>query len=280
VYGSRESIVQSLDKAIETIRGFWMGYVLAPLRDIISTVRTGGDDGLRIVSKDGLKADMESLERMTKALAAEKLGYTPAQLRNLSEQIRVGDLTPVLQVYEQDLKTPVKSALTGTLIRSLLIQVQKTKVDIDLAMTGIDKLLRSQELTFAFVGVAPSMAILYVVVGWLRWLLLGRGERGKGKTKAVWLAIRRIERLLNSHSHSSHSASHIPPLTQGLILMSLTQLRSYGETCLPPRSHSREGFLQDVEDLESPDLGRQEKLQVVQRMWRSWGQQLEWGYMQ
>jgi len=33
-------------------------------------------------------------------------------------------------------------------------------VDIDQALSGIDKLLKSQELTFAFVGVAPALAIV------------------------------------------------------------------------------------------------------------------------
>jgi nuclear-control-of-ATPase protein 2 len=41
-------------------------------------------------------------------------------------------------------------------------------------------------------------------------------------------------------------------------------------------SHIREGFLQDVKDLEDPDLGRVEKLKVVDRMWRCWGTSLKW----
>ncbi len=47
-------------------------------------------------------------------------------------------------------------------------------MDIDFALEGIDKLLRSQELTFGFVGVAPSLAVLYVICGWIR--SLWRGE--------------------------------------------------------------------------------------------------------
>ena len=33
------------------------------------------------------------------------------------------------------------------------------------ALSGIDKLLKSQELTFAFVGVAPALAITYAALG-------------------------------------------------------------------------------------------------------------------
>jgi nuclear-control-of-ATPase protein 2 len=64
---------------------------------------------------------------MTIALGTEKLGYTPEQVELLRQQIQQGDLTPVLQVYENDIKSPIRSAITGTLIRGLLIQVQKLK---------------------------------------------------------------------------------------------------------------------------------------------------------
>lgn len=40
----------------------------------------------------------------------------------------------------------------GDLLQTILIQVQKTKVDVDLAMSALDKLLKSNELNFAFLG--------------------------------------------------------------------------------------------------------------------------------
>ena len=65
---------------------------------------------------------------MALALAQDKLGYTQAQLAALSDQIRMGDLTPILEIYEDDIKQPFKSAVAGTLLRSLFVQVQKAKV--------------------------------------------------------------------------------------------------------------------------------------------------------
>jgi nuclear-control-of-ATPase protein 2 len=68
------------------------------------------------------------------------------------------------------------------------------QVDIDQALAGIDKLLKSQELTFAFVGVAPAFAIVYIISGYLRSLWMGGIGRGKygGKKKraGVWVAMR------------------------------------------------------------------------------------------
>ena len=65
---------------------------------------------------------------MALALARDKLDYTQAQLAELSDQIRMGDLTPILEIYEDDIKQPFKSAVAGTLLRSLFVQVQKAKV--------------------------------------------------------------------------------------------------------------------------------------------------------
>jgi nuclear-control-of-ATPase protein 2 len=151
---------------------------------------------------------------MTLALAREKLHYSQEQLASLSKQIRLGDLTPILQIYEEDIKSPLRSAVTGTLLRSVFVQIQKAKVspnydssavqfltcnllsqvDINQALAGIDKLLKSQELTFAFVGVAPAFAILYIIGGYLKSLWTGgrgRGQYGGKKKRAgVWIAMR------------------------------------------------------------------------------------------
>jgi nuclear-control-of-ATPase protein 2 len=67
-------------------------------------------------------------------------------------------------------------------------------------LSGIDKLLRSQELTFGFVGVAPALAVVYLSWDWF--MNFWRGGRGRGrfggKTQRakVWISMRRIEKLL------------------------------------------------------------------------------------
>lgn len=67
---------------------------------------------------------------MTLSLAQDKLRYSQPQMDALSRQIQMGDLTAVLQIYEEDIKSPLRSAVGGTLLRSLFIQVQKAKVRI------------------------------------------------------------------------------------------------------------------------------------------------------
>lgn len=89
---------------------------------------------------------------------------------------------------------------------------------------------------------------------------------------------RRIEKLLvaDKLGQDGQIQSRIDPRTSGLLLLSTTSLRKYAETQLPKRSRLREGFLEDVADLEDPSLGREQKLRVLDRMWKSWGQILGW----
>jgi nuclear-control-of-ATPase protein 2 len=86
----------------------------------------------------------------------------------------------------------------------------------------------------------------------------------------------RLERVLIAESDHSMN-DDIPASTTGLLLLSVTRLRTFAETCLPAHSQLREGFLEDVSDLEDPKLKRGDKLRVVDRMWRSWGSVLKWG---
>ncbi|KAF9013543.1 ATP synthase regulation protein NCA2-domain-containing protein [Cyathus striatus] len=263
IYASRATLYNFSIDAKETVEGFIKGWLIEPIRDVLKTVRAGGEEAV-LVHKEGVAAELDSLERMSLSLARDELHYNDVQLAELSQRIRVGDLTPILEIYEADIRRPVRSAVTGTLLRSVFIQVQKAKVDIDQALAGIDKLLKSQELTFAFVGVAPALAILYLAGG-----ILGRvygGAQGRG---------RRIERLLNQSGSTSQAT--LSPLLIGLLLLNVTRLRQFADAALPSNSRLYEGFLEDVDDLEDPELGRDEKMRVVERMWRCWSGVLGWG---
>lgn len=74
---------------------------------------------------------------MVLSLCAEKLNFGPDQLEEVAKRIREGDLTEVLKLYEEDMKHPVKSAISGTLVRTVLIQVQKTKVCSSLQTSSV-----------------------------------------------------------------------------------------------------------------------------------------------
>lgn len=151
---------------------FWHNWVVDPAKKLIGTIRHDETSELAIMSKDSLKSDRDSLERMVVDFAVQNpengTAYTEADIDALRSKIRAGDLTIVLKAYEKEMQSPAKSALFGNLTRALLIQIQKTKVDVQIAMNGIDEILKSQELLFGFVGLAPGMIATWLALSWLR----------------------------------------------------------------------------------------------------------------
>jgi len=65
------------------------------------------------------------------------------------------------------------------------------------------------------------------------------------------------------------ASTPLPALPTGLLILSLTRLRSYALNHLP--ANIREPFLEDLGDLEDTALGKEAKLRVIERMWRTWG---------
>ena len=56
-YASRDSLYELALEAVDTVKGFWEQWLLEPFRDIIRTVRAGGEDGV-IVSRESVQADL------------------------------------------------------------------------------------------------------------------------------------------------------------------------------------------------------------------------------
>jgi nuclear-control-of-ATPase protein 2 len=289
VTSSWDTIVEKAKEARETVIGFAINWVYEPCLKLLDTIKTGDQEGV-IMSKESLNSDLQSLERMVTEFSAEKYNLSGAQLDAVTQKVREGDMTTVLKIYESELKSPLKSAITGSLIRSLLIQIQKVKVDIAVAMRGVDQLLKSQQLLFGAIGIAPAMAITYYVGGFFkRRISTSLGQQGKevglDTRFRAWEAMRRIDRLLADPMLTSTS---LPPLTQGLLLLDLSLLRSLSPLLLSQVSRGRKGtakrlrveFLQDVRDLEFSNdevdvsqvgLGWHARRAAVDRMWKSWG---------
>ncbi|KAJ3161298.1 Nuclear control of ATPase protein 2 [Geranomyces michiganensis] len=233
----------------ETAYDFFVEWIVKPLENIYVTVRHK-ETRLSLSSAGSLAADLESLERMVVDYAKDQ-GVTDAdKLRLIAQQAQIGDLSVVLQRYAEEIKSPLKNAVSGDLIRALLIQIQKAKVDGEVAIDALDKLLRSNELNFAFLAVTPSLLISWLIGKKLAAVLSG----GKEKTKAqayeyIRGSLRNIDRILNK-CNTRNRASKLPYKAHGLLLCEVYLLRKYVPVIT--RKHSyRQRFMEDLRELES-----------------------------
>lgn len=241
-----------------TTRDFWFNWVVEPVRKVIGTIRHDSQSEIAIMSRDSLKADRESLERMVVDFAKDKpslagvesSSLSEAQIADIRDKVKEGDVTPVLKAYEKDLKQPFVGAVRGDLVRSLLIQVQKTKVDLEVAISGIDALLKSQELVFGFVGLTPGILVSVAVLSYLRGVFFGgrRGMRRRGERVGRCVrTLRNIDRIFSEATPSQNNL--LSYKDHGLLVTEVHILRNLvRQGRLMPREIEGE-FLEDLDDL-------------------------------
>lgn len=256
-----------------TARDFWFNWVVEPVRKVIGTIRHDSTSEIAIMSRDSLKADRESLERMVvdfavdrPALAGADSALNETQIADIRAKVKEGDVTPVLKAYEHDLRKPFVGAVKGDLVRSLLIQVQKTKVDLEVAISGIDALLKSQELVFGMVGLTPGILVSVAVLSYLRGMLLSnrRGLRQRGERVGRCVrTLRNIDRIFSEATPSQNNL--LSYKDHGLLITEVHILRNLvRDGRLMPTEIEGE-FLEDLDDLANLK-GIQIQLRALERI--------------
>ncbi|KAF9079796.1 Nuclear control of ATPase protein 2 [Mortierella sp. AD031] len=195
----RADLDDMLEEAWDTVKRFVTDWVWEPSVRVMNIIRHSDDQGsLQMLGNESLKSDIASLERMVLAFGRDNYNLGPEELETLSKAVHNGDISVVMRAYESELKTPLKGAVTGNLVQTLLIQIQKTKVDVEVAMAALDKLLKANELNFAFLAVGPSLLLLWAISSQAK----SSWQRYAGKNLGVVSiqmrnSLRQVERLLN-----------------------------------------------------------------------------------
>ncbi|KAB5576549.1 ATP synthase regulation protein NCA2 [Coniochaeta sp. 2T2.1] len=251
----REDIINWVHDLGNTAKDFWFNWVIEPTRKIIGTIRHDENSEIAIMSRDSLKADQDSLERMVVDFAKDKPDLavgasflTEAQIEDIRLKVKEGDVTPVLKAYERDLRKPFVGAVRGDLVRALLIQVQKTKVDLEVAMSGIDSLLKSQELVFGMIGLTPGVLVTITAFSYLKSFSGGRkGMRRSQRGARSVRVLRSIDRILSEAVPTQNNL--LSYKDHGLLVCEVHVLRNLVHGLLP--GEVDRDFLEDLEDLVS-----------------------------
>lgn len=263
-----EIITWIRDIATTTI-DFWHNWVVEPTRKVIGTIRHDKDSEIAIMSKESLQGDRASLERMVVDFATDNPNtstgapLTDTEIADVRAKVREGDLTPVLRAYERDLRKPFVGTIRGDLIRALLIQIQKTKVDVEVAVGGIDNLLKSQELVFGFVGLTPGILVCLGLSHWLSGAFAGRkGRIQGGKQGSMVRVLRNIDRILIGSTPSANGM--LSYKDHGMLLCEVHILRQRAQRTLPGEINNE--LLEEINDLIDLRTGVERQVRVVERI--------------
>ncbi|KAJ5683184.1 hypothetical protein N7462_006349 [Penicillium macrosclerotiorum] len=250
-----------------TVLDFGSNWVVEPIRKLIGTIRHDEKSEIAIMSKSSLVADRASLERMVIDFVRDrpdshKGGSAMEDTAAIANAVKEGDLTPVLRAYERDLRSPLVGTVRGDLVRALLIQIQKTKVDVEIAISGINALLKSQELVFGFVGLTPGILVSYSALRWLIGLSGSRRGLRKGKQQhELRRGLRNVSRILTS---APLSDGIIPYKDSGQLICEAEALLQKVKGVLGGVQYRE--FREDIQDLLDVQSGVDRQLQTVERM--------------
>ncbi|KAG7820442.1 hypothetical protein KL919_001369 [Ogataea angusta] len=272
---NREAIFNWLKlNLVDTTAGFWHNWIVEPFNNILRTIRHDENSRIAIMSQKSLSSDLESLERMVleysldnQAYFGQSEGMSQDMAELVKREVAQGNLEIVMKGYENDLKSPLKSIILGDMVRNLLIQVQKMKVDGALAMSGIDKIIRSQELVFGFVAASPSCLIVWYMAKVVRsYLKTGYFIKFTRDTKiALRRSLSNLERLVDLELTTSDSSTYF---NEGLLLLELVNLRKLGLQILPV--YARQDWIRDLNDLSDQNYDYNFKLMTISRIWNSY----------
>jgi nuclear-control-of-ATPase protein 2 len=251
------------EKLVDTVLKFYQNWILKPLTDIFSTIRHDSNSDISIMSQQSLGSELDSLKRMvidytietTPSMAHLSEHDLNGMKANLDELITKGDLTPFMEGYESDIKSPLKNLVNGKLTRGLLIQLQKTKVDGSVAISGIDKLLKSQQLVFGVIAASPAVLIVVYVSRLLKQISqrgfhLSVGDVGERKL-IISKNLNNVERLLNKLNEGFKDDDDEYDRISGLLLLEIFSLRKNGILVIP--KNRRDEWIRDITDLIKND---------------------------
>ncbi|EZF27992.1 hypothetical protein H112_00093 [Trichophyton rubrum D6] len=266
----RAELLTWLRELGSTVSDFWTNWIIEPLTRLVGTIRHDEKSEVALMSKNSLDADFSSLERMVVDFVctrpSQDLGLAsshPDALDLIRQGVRQGDLTPVLRAYERDLQRPFIGAIRGDLVTALLIQIQKTKVDVEVAISGINSILKSQELVFAFIGLTPSILVSYATVQWAAGLLGSRRGLRQGQRRSeIVRSLRTVNRILMSSLPSQTGV--LSYKDHGLLICEAETLRQRAERVLPGAIYHE--FHEDLNDLLNVRAGIAHQMKVVDQI--------------
>ena len=169
-------------------------------------------------------------------------------------------------------------------------------MDGELAVSVLDKLLKSNELNFAFLAVMPTLLITYVGIGWLRHVLTPQPVASSNVVQSMkrslryvymssitcavkvliyiylicFLVYRNIERIFNQMDLEQEPSE--VSISFGLLLCETCTLHECA-MALPRSMGGGSTLVQDIGDLENIVVFQQEVskagMAVLARIWRT-----------
>ncbi|KAL2510949.1 dgd1 suppressor 1 [Abeliophyllum distichum] len=249
-----------IHEAKDSTISFWNDHVEQPLLSIRDELfETFRKRQKGAMEREEVQLTADSLHRMLLAFSEQTVGKKFPENATDQEMLEI-----VMLRYEKELMHPIQGLMGGELARSLLIQVQKLKLDIEEAMLELDQILRANEINFAILAALPAF-FLSLILAMLDTRAEGRGRVARIQRRLLLVEIERA--IMQFQTYEDHGLDKDAQCMFGLELYFLDRLHCAVE------GHAKATgewicLRQDIIDLAKPGLETEQKLAIASRMER------------
>lgn len=260
--------------AYQFVSGLVENWIWTPLTQIWDTISYDSGN-LLVTSPENLTSELNSLIRMIVEFLRDRSEHAGSSIDvdELTRQIMDGNLQQFMQIYEHQIESPVRSILFDNMARSLLIQLQKVKVDGSMAMNGINRLLKSQQLLFSIVSLMPALIIVWALRNFVLSTISSGVEWAKNVEHTKYVinrSLNEVERILNVSESRGALESHDQQMKSlALLNLEIATLRMVMAKYLPKGYRSI--WMRDCNDLGDHKLTNEAKVQVINRIHHMYG---------
>jgi len=268
-----------VDQAKAGISEFFKVHLYLPIESIFAQVFKNEYEA--IFDQNELIEAKVSMRRMLLSLSKEL--YPHVAEEELAKAAETFDMRIVETKFEEEIKRPLKNIMFGELVRIVLINTQRIKLDMLQTMQELDGILKHQQLNFYIMATVPIVMLFGSTLWYLRRALFSNEANIALARAQIVQHLREAERILNrasgTTSESSQHTSHFTVLKSydlGFLLLGLSKIEQQLNN-VP--SHMNEGlkgedvvssFRNDLAELESDTYTLKQKLRTIARMWRTY----------
>ncbi|CAO2832646.1 unnamed protein product [Amaranthus hypochondriacus] len=252
-------------EAKESTISFWTEHVEQPLLSIRDELfETFRKRHRGVMDSEEVQLTANSLRRMLMAFVEQAKGQKLPENTTDQEMLEI-----VMARYEEELMNPIKSTVFGDLPCSMLIQVQKLKLDIETAMLELNQILKANEINFAMLAALPAFVLVLVLFMLMQsWMMQDKGAEGKGilARRQRRLLIAEIERrIMHYQSCMDRGQAQDAQYSFGLVLYTLDRLYRAVE------GHAKitgewSCLREDIIDIARPGIQTTDKLIITSRL--------------
>ncbi|KAF6151272.1 hypothetical protein GIB67_017136 [Kingdonia uniflora] len=108
-------------------------------------------------------------------------------------------LKVVMNRYKKEAVHPIQNLLGGELVRALLIQIQKLKMDTETAMLKLNQILKENEIKFATLVALQAFSLSLILLMFVRtWFKGDERAQGRGRLARLYRRLLLIEATRDS----------------------------------------------------------------------------------